>query len=242
MGLLLAGIAGAAEGLNKVYANHAADDLRAENKQDDLDKEKRVEEANIRRENRGIVNDDNKRLADDAFAHDPARVQRGIDEKLAGQAAIDKYGDSRVDEDVKREGLLAKARHIEGRDTTDYQGRKDDHAEYLEKQASNARLSALKEQLRNAKTGEESDKIERLIHIETKGTTDEKGKFTRHAVLDENGLPTGEYDVFNTNTGESVRQTPSSAAVAGPKVKYKGKDAYILGPNGQPIRYPEGDR
>jgi hypothetical protein len=200
---LLAGVGAAMQSFGKSMNDNSTQEYA---RQAELEKEKRIEEQDIRKEQRGIVNKGNERQAELAFETDPANQKLRTDAKLAEAAAGDEYKDSRLESDVKRAGLLARAQHIEGRDTTDYQGRADEHAAFIEKQASNARLRALQEQLRNAKPGEESDKIERLIRIEAKGTADEKGKFTRHAVIDDYGVPTGEVDIFDTNTGESVRQ------------------------------------
>ncbi|MFA5921226.1 MAG: hypothetical protein WC856_08025 [Methylococcaceae bacterium] len=116
VGGIAGGVAGVGAGLTEISKQWNDRDLDAAKQQAEIQKEKRIEEAQGR--NRQATLD---------FNTDPTNVAKSTQAKISGQSAIDEYGDSRFPTELDQAGRLARATHIEGRDTTDYAGRELDH-------------------------------------------------------------------------------------------------------------------
>lgn len=129
------GLIGASQGFNTVATENLRqmrdDELEQRHAKAELLKEQRIREyAKEDREFERKANREDKALereSDFKFKTDPNNVKALTDAELAKQSGLDKYKDSRLGADVEREGRLARAKHIEGPDRTDYEGRRLDH-------------------------------------------------------------------------------------------------------------------
>lgn len=136
-GILAAGAAqGLGEGLKEVGKQWREDDIRAENQRMGIEKEKRVEEAAIRAEQRNIANSEtiarkNKEIAHEYAAQDTADKVEA--QKAVEQAALDVKLDPKNTEaqlklkEAENKLEIAKQVAIDRatyHDTTDYAGRK----------------------------------------------------------------------------------------------------------------------
>lgn len=127
VGGIAGGVAGIGAGLTTISNRWDDNELMAAKEQAEIARERRIEEAVIRSEGRQSANKANERQADLDFNTDPANVAKSAQAKIAGQSATDEYTDSRFPTELDQAWRLAKATHIEGRDTTDYAGRALDH-------------------------------------------------------------------------------------------------------------------
>ncbi len=127
-GMLGAALRGAASGaaLGYIQVEKEHDEKEAEQlkQQAEIEKEKRIEEESIRKENRGMERDIAMKQADIDINTDPANIEKAARAKVAGQSIQDEYTYANMGKEAEREGLLARAKHIESPDRTDYEGRR----------------------------------------------------------------------------------------------------------------------
>ena len=95
MGLLLAALGGAAKAYDRISDKWDDDQAKLADRQAELDKEQRIEEASIRRENRVMVNAKINRQDEFNFQTSPENRKLLFDAKLEDQKKTDAYGDSR---------------------------------------------------------------------------------------------------------------------------------------------------
>lgn len=142
-GLLFGALGGLGQGLvNQSERNWKDEVLNAQNQHDfdmeamrrqaDMEREKRIEEAQIRREGREAVNRKQQQQDDLAFQTDPKNVGLLTQAALTKQRALDEYGDSRSDIEIqqaaKKAAALDRATY---HDHTDYAGRSLAHEEAM---------------------------------------------------------------------------------------------------------------
>jgi hypothetical protein len=139
MGLLLGALAGGAQAFNEIADDHIKQwnekDMLSLREQMDMAKEKRIEEAQvragtrqeeaqIRSEDRGLLNKQKERKSAFEFETNQENVKRATDAELYGLRAKDDYKYSRGDDEAAYRGSIARATDI---DHTDYAGRALDH-------------------------------------------------------------------------------------------------------------------
>lgn len=139
IGSAITGFVGGAAGAYSDIAKQqqkdaAAQQLRQMEIAADAQKEKRVEEQDIRKEGRGMLAAKQKQQEDFAFANDPKNAAAEANTAVTKQGVADKYADSRFEQDLVKLRREAQAKHIESPDRGG-QARADAHEEHLVKMA-----------------------------------------------------------------------------------------------------------
>lgn len=189
-GMLMGAIGGLAQGMTVVGGRMHEEDMKRMDAEIQAERERRVEEANIRAEGRKeagairgeqrqMVNHKVQRQDDLDFATNPDNVNRVTEAGLLKQRKEDEYGDSRSDIEIqqaaRKAAALDKATY---HDNTDYEGRRLAHEKLgleIDDMARNPQMNTKLSGLTKARLDSANKDIDRLTKAYT-GTEDAKQK------------------------------------------------------------------